>query len=445
MKHLYSSFLIALVLVFTNQATAQNTCSTPYAFTTGSTSTYSAPIGYPNMDGSNNYGCLGTGINNATWLYLGVCTGGNIDLNLSCSSTDVNFIVWGPLTAATDCGLTAGQIVDCSTASVPTESFTIPATVVGQYYKIMITNNSGAAGYFSLTQNVLGGAGTACDSTSFICPGPAPIQQICQVTTDPALNHNIIIWNKDTAYHGPYIIQKETTTMGLYTTIGTALNTDTSAYEDMVSNPMIQSFKYRIGTTDTCGSVTSFGYPHETIHLLTSISSATGYPQLDWNNYIGFGYGTYFIYRGASPTTLTMYDSISASFNSYTDVAAVPGMNYYGVAVFPPSPCHPSRMMTMKSLSNVSPVAYTGINEHEFANLSIGPNPANDVLNFTLQNVSADITIDIVDITGRLVFSKIFKNVSQDIIKVSDISNGSYIVRFTSESGTTHKNIIIAR
>ncbi len=447
MKKKYYSLLMLFIAFFGVESFAQNTCSTPYPFTTGTAFTSSAVIGIPNTDLSNNYGCL-TGINNATWIYLGVCTSGNINLTLTTttSSNDVDFIVWGPLTAATDCGLTAGQIVDCSTTISSSESFTIPGTLTGEYYKIMVTNYSGLAGMFTLTQNISVGPGTACDSTVYGCTGTTPAQQICQVTTDPILNHNIIIWNKDTTYTGPYIIQKETTTMGVYSTIATLLNTDTSAYEDVVSNPMIQSFAYRIGTTDTCGSgIYTYGFHHETIHLLTSISSSSGYPQLAWNNYVGFSYGTYFIYRGTSPSTLMMYDSISASFNSYTDIAALAGMNYYAVAVFPPSACHPSRMMAAKSLSNVGTVAFTGINEHAFSNLSVGPNPANDFLNFTLGNISTDITIDIIDITGRTLITRSFKNVSQEAINVSNISNGSYIVRFTSENGSMHKNIIIAR
>ena len=445
MKKIHFFLLLSLLCTVSYRMTAQNNCSTPYAFLSATGYTYSAITGTPNPDVTNDYGCLTGMHSNVTWFYLGICTGGSINLTISSSSAlDVDFIAWGPLTAATDCGLTAAQIVDCSSSTSTTENVNIPSALPGEFYKIMISNFSGGPGTVSVTQT--GGTGAACLATTFSCPGSIPIQQICQVTTDPLLNHNIIIWNKDTTYTGPYYIQKETTTMGVYATIATALNTDTSAYEDMVSNPMIQSFRYRIGTTDSCGlGGMAYGYPHETIHLLTSISSATGYPQLAWNNYDGFIYGTYFIYRGASPTTLTVYDSISASFNSYTDVAAVPGMNYYGVAVFPPTPCHPSRMMASKSLSNISPVAFTGINEHEFANLIIGPNPANDLLNFNLGNVSADITIDIVDITGRIVISKIFKNISQDVIDVSTISNGSYIVRFTSESRTTHKNIIIAR
>ena len=172
----------------------------------------------------------------------------------------------------------------------------------------MVTNYTGSPGMFTLSQNTFAGPGTACDSTTYGCTSTPITQQICQVTSDPVVNHNIIIWNKDTVtYTGSYYIQKETTTMGVYTTIATVLNHDTSAYEDMVSNPMIQSFKYRIGTSDTCGTGgMTYGYPHETIHLLTSISSSTGYPQLAWNNYGGFSYGTYYIYRGMSPTTLIM-------------------------------------------------------------------------------------------------------------------------------------------
>jgi len=429
---------------------AQSTCSTPFPFTSGTVGTYTIPSTGPLTDMSNNYGCFpgtGSSAQDVTWIYLGICSGGSIDIDISALGTpiDLDFVAWGPLTAPTNCGLIASQVIDCSFSTSTTETVNIPSALPGEYYKIMVSNFSGTpSGSFTLTQT--GGLGNACISTLFACPGTVPTQQICQVTTDPLLNKNIIIWEKDTNYIAPYIIQRETTTMGVYATIASVMNNDTSAYIDSISNPMIQAFKYRIGTTDSCGfGYMAYGSPHNTIHLLTSISSSSGYPQLAWNNYAGFSYGTYFIYRGTSPSTLMMYDSISASFNSYTDIAALAGMNYYAVAVFPPSACHPSRMMAAKSLSNVGTVAFTGINEHAFSNLSVGPNPANDFLNFTLGNISTDITIDIIDITGRTVITRSYKNVSQEAINVSDISNGSYIVRFTSENGSMHKNIIIAR
>lgn len=450
MKKIYYSILFFLILTIANNAISQNTCATPYQIFSPNSYTYNLTTGIANTDTTNNYGCL-PNPNNPTWFYFKVCNSGTIVLGLTSdsigtSSNDIGFIAWGPLSSPLDSGLTSAQVVDCGLTSLPgaPSYINFPSTCTyGQYYKIMITNYTNQPGFFTL--NYVSGGGTY-DSLCSPCSAPIPVQQICHVTTDPVLNHNIIIWNKDSTYHYSYYIQKETTTAGVYSTIATVLNSDTSAYEDLVSNPMIQSFKYRIETTDSCGNLADGNY-HETIHLLTSISSSTGYPQLLWNPYEGFGYGTYYIFRGASPSTLVLYDSISASFNSYTDVAAVSGLNYYSVSVMPPAPCHPSRslMNNIYSFSNVSPVEFTGINEYELTNLSIWPNPANDVLNFSLGNVSADVTIDIIDVTGRVVISKLFKNTSQERINLTDLSNGSYVVRFISKNGSTHKNIIVAK
>lgn len=444
MKKIYS-FLIIGLLLFTSYMQGQTSCSSPVGISWTGAGPLPATTSVPNTDFSNDYGCISPA-DNAYWLYFQACISDSLSLIFasSCASSgfDVNMIAWGPLTSPTDCGLNATQILDCSTMTgsvYDTLNFNI---VAGSYYKILVSNPMNLGCSFSVSPVT---SLPVYDDTCNACTNPVIQQEICQVTTDPILNKNIIIWEKDTTYTGNYIIEKETTTMGIYSTLAIVMNNDTSAYIDSISNPMIQSFNYRIDVLDSCNGNTIYGNPHQTIHLLTSISSSTGYPQLSWNYYYGFAYYTYYIFRGSSPATLTLYDSISASFNSYTDVAAVPGMNYYSVSVLPAVPCQPSRAMNMFSYSNVSPVAFTGINEYEFNQLTVGPNPANDVLNFTLGNISADISIDIIDITGRIIFSKSFENVNQDVISLNEISNGSYVVRFTSENKTTHRNIIIAR
>ena len=446
MKKFYSLFFVALLVVTATYG--QNTCSTPYPIRSATPSAFGVVTGLTNTDFSNDYGCI-TPADNAKWLYFQACTPGNITLSLWAaggSDSDVNFIIWGPLSSLSDCGLTSGQIIDCSASTSTVDTISITGANAGDYYKILISNVGTTTGSFSLFNE--SPPGIIFDSVCTYCvgTGPIPPQQICQVTTEPLLNQNIIIWEKDTLYSGPYIVQKESTTMGIYNTIATVMNNDTSAYIDSISNPMIQAFKYRIGIPDTCGFGT-VGYenPHKTIHLLTSISSSTGYPQLSWSSYSGFSFGTYYIFRGSSPATLILYDSISASFNSYTDVAAVPGINFYSVSVLPAAPCQPSRAMNMYSYSNVSPVAFTGINEYEFNQLSVGPNPANDILNFSLGNVSADVNIDIIDLTGRVLISKEFENINLDVVLLNDLSNGSYIVRFASENTTSYRNIIIAK
>lgn len=443
MKKRYSSFLLLFILLLA-KSYAQNSCSTPYPFVSGSTYTYASTLSTPNPDTTNDYGCLSTQ-SNVHWLYLGICTSGPITLTISSASSsgmDVDFIAYGPLGSAIDCGLDSTQIIDCSFSTGVTETVTIPSAMVGEFYKIMISNYSNIPGSVTITQTA--GLGAACDSTTYICSGiPVFNQPICKVTTDPVINHNFIFWDKDTAFTGFYNIQKETTTAGVYSTIASVPATDTSVYEDMVSNPMIQSFKYRIVTADTCGN-SIMGAPHTTIHLLTSVSSSTGYPQLSWNPYVGFGYGTYFIYRGSSPATLSLYDSISSSFITYTDVAPAAGLSYYAVAVFPPTPCNPSHSF-QQAFSNIAPVVVTGIDEVILSDLIVSPNPASNELNFNTYTNYEFTNIDIFDVAGRKLVSSYNRNSNHITINISDLANGYYITKITTDKGIAQRTIIVSK
>ncbi|MCW3105298.1 MAG: hypothetical protein JWO09_3738 [Bacteroidetes bacterium] len=444
MKRIYS--LLLVLIVFTTQSSkAQNDCSSPYLFMSSTTSVYPLVTSMSNAEFGNDYGCLFSQ-SNVTWLYFEVCNPGSISITITgsgsgSSGTDIDFVAWGPLSASTDCGLDSSQVVDCSMSTSSSETADFTSVVAGQYYKIMISNFSGMPGTVTIAQT--GGSGSTCStgcSAAVVSPQP-----ICQVTNDAVANHNIIIWEKDTTYTGPYHIQKETTTMGTYSTIATVLNSDTSAYEDIGSNPMVQSFKYRIAVSDSCGNIYNGTPPHTTIHLLTTAAFATGYPQLSWNPYVGFGYSTYFIYRGNSPATLALYDSISASFTTYTDVNPAAGMIYYAVAVFPPSPCQPSRAMNHYSLSNVTPFLATGIAEGQLGNFMISPNPAANELNVDFGKNIGTLDISICDVTGKQILESNYSNVSAAKLDVSSLANGYYIIRLRSDKGVAQRKIIISK
>jgi hypothetical protein len=441
MKKIYSLFLL-MILFIAQSATAQNDCSTPYQFVSATTSMYPLITGTPNADSTNDYGCL---LNqaNVTWLYLRVCNPGQIDLTISTSGSstvDVDFVAWGPLSTPADCGLDSSQIVDCGYSTGSTEFVNLPSTLAGEYYKIMISNYSGQPGTVTIAQT--GGSGNACSTG---CPGTiVSPQAICQVTTDAAANQNIIIWEKDTMYTGSYIIQKETATIGAYTTIATVMNSDTSVYVDTVSNPMVQSFKYRIATNDTCGNL-FYGPSHETIHLLTTTALGTAYAQLSWNAYSGFSYSTYFIYRGTSPGTLVLYDSIAASFTTYTDVSPAAGMIYYAVAVFPPAPCQPSRAMNHYSLSNVTAFLTTGISDTQLSNFLVSPNPAANELNVDFGKNLSSLDMSICDVTGKQILANSYSNVSSAKLDVSSLANGYYIIKLRSDKGVAQRKIIISK
>lgn len=447
MKNVYT-FLLVLIVCMIQTAPAQNTCSSPYLFSSGAIYTVSAVTGVTNTDTTNNYGCL-VSVNNPTWYYLKICQAGSIDISISAtgsggSAIDVDYIAWGPLTAETDCGLDSSQIVYCDASAMSGGSIYISGAATGQYYKFMITNYSGNPGTYTIASGATE-TGMACDSAHIICDPVTP-QQICQVTTDPVTNHNTIIWNKDPAYMNSYAIEKESTTMGVYVPVATIAYNDTSAYTDTVSNAMIQAFRYRIVTTDNCANPFS-GPLHETIHLLVSSGVSTGYPQLSWNPYTGFSYGTYYIYRGTTTASLSLYDSISASFTTYTDVSPLSGTSYYAVSVTPPAPCHPTRSFSIERVfSNAVPAAFTGIAENAFSDLMISPNPATSEISFTTENNRYNsIDFEICDVTGRRLLGRQYENTSKATIDVSGLSNGYYIARFITEKGAAQRMIIIAR
>ena len=109
-----------------------------------------------------NYGCLGTQPN-PTWFYLPVSGNGTINLKIEQNSAidfngnglDVDYIVFGPFTDSTACGpafLNPATTVSCSFSPNFIEYPVIPNAVIGQYYKIMVTNYSNQAGYIRISE-----------------------------------------------------------------------------------------------------------------------------------------------------------------------------------------------------------------------------------------------------------------------------------------------------
>ncbi|OFY97062.1 MAG: hypothetical protein A3K10_16800 [Bacteroidetes bacterium RIFCSPLOWO2_12_FULL_31_6] len=438
MKKLSQFLLISCVGLLSFKALSQNNCSTPYLFASGIAYTYSLDTNTVNLD-TLNYGCLAAQPN-PLWLYFGVCNTGLITINTSPynGSTDLDYIVWGPLTDSLDCNLLPSQIVTCS-YSVGTNNITF--NVQFGYYKILITNFSNLLDTIIISQS--SGTAIACDTTYTICP-TISAHQLCKVTTDNLINKNTISWVEDSLFVGEFNVQKETTTSGVYSTIGNVLSGNPSTFTDTISNPVQQAFRYRLETVDTCGVVKISNY-HQTIHLATSVNPVTNYPQLTWNPYIGFSYSTYYIYRGTSSTTIALYDSISTSFTAYTDVNPMVGSLYYAIGVNLPSPC--TYLGSFKSgvenaMSNISPVTLVSIDEYNTIGFNLYPNPTknNLIISFGTEMVTAKMNL--MDIYGRLILSKEYINVNKDILDFSELNAGLYIITLSSEKGMGRKTFI---
>jgi hypothetical protein len=78
--------------------------------------------------------------------------------------------------------------------------------------------------------------------------------------------------------------------------------------------------------------------------------------------------------------------------------------------------------------------------------LNVYPNPAKDniTININNRNSNEDATLNIYNVTGVLIKSKILKQNLQEI-NVSDISNGIYMIEFKSEGLLEKQKLIIQR
>jgi hypothetical protein len=86
----------------------------------------------------------------------------------------------------------------------------------------------------------------------------------------------------------------------------------------------------------------------------------------------------------------------------------------------------------------------TSIENNSYSAFNVYPNPNNGILNISLTNKSVKQTIEIKNIIGQTVYSKIAGNSSTATINLSDINKGIYTVSLINENGTiSTKKIII--
>ncbi len=184
-------------------------------------------------------------------------------------------------------------------------------------------------------------------------------EEICIVTVDSASQKNLIVWEKT---NGVGIASYKIYKQGYPVAIATVPFDNLSVYIDLASNPGVISNSYRITAIDSCGHESGYSDYHRTILLTTSVGVPSGV-NLNWNVYEGFSYDWFYIYRGSSPNTLYLLDSVPHANNlphQYPDVNPPPLDIYYRVVVnkHPDSICNPSEGKSLsgpfkKSLSNI--------------------------------------------------------------------------------------------
>ncbi len=188
---------------------------------------------------------------------------------------------------------------------------------------------------------VTDGSISASDSATVTVVAP-PADSICLVSVMDSTNDNIIVFEKHVqAPIAYYKIYKETSVANVYDSIGFIPGDSAGIFIDTNVNPMVQAYRYKISSVDSCGNESVLSNAHKTIHL-TINQGLPGQWNLIWNNYEGVFINTYRIWRSDSTNqNWTLIDSVAGNLTSYTDLNPPPGPIHYQIEIISSYMCQP--------------------------------------------------------------------------------------------------------
>ncbi len=285
----------------------------------------------------------------------------------------------------------------------------------------------------------------------YIAPIPNPI---CLITIDTLDSINVreaifVVWEKlnNPAVQG-YNVYKETTQGGVYHKIGNVKRNDPGLYIDTFSNIQNRWWKYKITVMDSCGNESDINAvaasAHKTINLHSSLNATQDTFNLIWDEYIGFNYSKYYIYRYTNLDGYNLLDSVDVPGKTYADVTFPQADTIiYFVFVNNTFECDPNKAddygRTRSNTSFNSPI-FVGIPDWNMIDrLRIYPNPARDHVYIDYNKKIEEVIIS--NPNGGLVeiFSKYDKEKG---LNIKNLASGVYFLKLFSSEGVLVKKLI---
>ncbi len=413
-------------------------------------------------------GCIGTpvvltcnAVSGATyqWNYNGVAIAGNNANSFIASASgnySVTIIVYG-------CPVTSNIVTVTlnNPPAVPTITATGSLTYCGGG-SVLLEAPAGASSYLwsngATTQNITVttsgnytvqvGDVNACVTQSLpYLVGSSPLgnPDICLVSVDSVTGHNVIIWNEPvTNAIDHFNIYGEGNQANVFNLLGTVNYSSLSIFTDNTANPMQQAYRYKISAVDTCGAETALSNYHKSIHLTINQGMGNTF-NLIWSYYEGFTFSSYNIYRGTSPSNMTLLTTIASTLNSYTDLTPPVGNVYYQIEAVNPNPCTASKTSYYSTRSNIASSTTASINSYDNATTTfeIYPNPAEETITIEFNVYPNDNSFaEIFSVDGKLIQRfPILKKTTE--INISSLHSGVYIIKISGNDGIGIKKLII--
>lgn len=253
-------------------------------------------------------------------------------------------------------------------------------------------------------------------------------QSVCVVGIDSLTNRNRIVWERPLSQMiDSFYVYKETSVSNNYVKIGSTSYSDLCVFIDQNSNPSVQAERYKISILDTCGFESILSDFHKTIHL-TINSGVGGAWNLIWSHYEGLSYNSYNIYRGSTPSDMTLLTTIQSNLNSYTDLTPPNGYVYYQVEIVNPNNCDPAKSINYStSRSNIASNDLSSIVKLSENSINIFPVPTIDNITVKSEFEIVGMNYILVDNMGKIIREGVF-NTNQEIINLEEVVNGIYFL-----------------
>ena len=269
------------------------------------------------------------------------------------------------------------------------------------------------------------------------------VAEVCYVSSDPTeVTNNRIYITTDIDNSGInveyYEVLRETPSGG-YENIG-FINPPEVSFLDITSNNTTQAYRYKIQTTDVCGTSYPDSSFHKTILLQSGIASDNSI-NLSWTPYLGLDFSTYNIYKNTNGIGYELLTSLSFNNTTYNDTAAnvLDNAYEYYIAIEAPD-CNTVPFMTEFIKSNLEYInPNLGSNDFTYLEnaISLFPNPTSGQVKLNMSN-----DIDIVNVKLYNLLGQQIAIATNDAIEMSYLPTGLYYLQINTNLGTITKTVI---
>lgn len=341
----------------------------------------------------------------------------NDELSLAVSATDM------PYLAFKDTGhrATVMKYIGNNWVNVGNTRFS-----AGSIAKISLLLDSRGVPYVAYIDSANGNKATVM---KLDCP-PEPKVSICAVFTDSATGLIKIIWD-GTAVGSvdSYRIYREDM-LNFYKYQGSVAGSSNS-FTDIVANPALQSYKYKLTILDSCHREMSIdsAAPHKTV-CLKYATVAGNIPSVTWNSYVGIANIMYSVARSNNGGVFVPIATFGITGNdtTYFDFYQPPGTNDYRIELLLPDTCNAGGTMYSVVTSNTVSTWKTSINEvADNPDIYLMPNPA--YREITIRTAEAVAQIEVYSMTGTKLISAAGSGKKDATVDISSLPTGMYLLR----------------